>query len=91
MTVFFPLFCIVKSISMSNQLNKALANCLIESKVKLSSLGVEADEAIVVAVVDGFGGGGANVGMWNSSFLNTHCRVFPKHASNLFLASSCSF
>src|SRR6185369_2853152 len=40
---------------------------------------------------DGFGGGGANVGMWNSSFLNTPCRVFPKHASNLFLASFCSF
>jgi hypothetical protein len=74
-----------------NLLKKASANCLIESKVKLTSLGVEADEAAAVAVVDGFGGGGANVGMLNSSFLNTPCRVFPKHASNLFLASFYSF
>ena len=92
------MFCIVKSISMScvnfcdcsNRLKKASANYLIESKVKLISLGVEADEAAAVAVVDGFGGG-VNVGILNSSFLNTPCRVFPKHASNLFLASSCSF
>ena len=75
----------------SNRLRNASANCLMESKVKLTSLGVEADEAAAVAVVDGFGGGGVNVGILNSSFLNTRCRVFPKHASNLFLASSCSF
>ena len=74
-----------------NRLKKASANSLIESKVKLTSLGVEADEAATLAIVDGFGGGSANVGMWNSSFLNTPYRVFPKHASNLFLASSCSF
>ena len=65
------MFCILKSISIScvnfcdysNRLRKASANCLIESKVRLTSLGVEADEAAAVAVVDGFGGGGANVGM----------------------------
>ena len=87
------MFRIVKSISLScvnfcdcsNQLKKASANCLMESKVKLTSLGVEADEVAAVAVVDGFGGGGVNVGILNSSFLNTPCRVFPKHASNLFL------
>ena len=63
----------------------------MESNVKLTSLGVEADEAATVAIVDGFGGGGVNVGMTNLSFYNTPCRVFPKHASSLFLASSCSF
>ena len=73
------MFCIVKSISIScvnfcdysNRLKKASANCLMELKVKLTALGVEADEAAAIAVVDGFGGGGANVGMLNSSFLNT--------------------
>ena len=55
----------------SNRLKKASANCLIESKVKLISLEVEADETAAIAVVDGFGRGGANVGMLNSSFLNT--------------------
>jgi len=63
----------------------------MESYVKLASLGVETDEAEAVVVVDGFGGGGTNVGMANFSFSNTPCRVFPKHASSLFLASSCSF
>jgi hypothetical protein len=43
----------------------------MESKVKLTSLGVEVDEAAVVAVADGFGGGGANVGMTNLSSSNT--------------------
>ena len=47
----------------------------MELNVKLTSLGVETDEAAVVAVVDGFGGGGANVGMTNLSFSNTPCRV----------------
>ena len=75
----------------SNLPKKPSANCLMESNVKLTSLGVEADEEAVVAVVDGFGGGGVNVGILGSSFLNTPCRVFPKHASNLFLASSYSF
>ena len=70
---------------------KGVGKLLIESNVKLTSPGVEADEAAAVAVVDGFGDGGVNVGMLNSSFLNTPCRVFPKNASNLFLASSCSF
>jgi len=45
----------------------------MELNVKLTSLGVETDEAAVVAVVDGFGGGGANVGMMNLSFSNTPC------------------
>jgi hypothetical protein len=45
----------------------------MESKVKLTSLGVEADEVAAVAVVDGFGGGDANVGMANFSFSNTPC------------------
>ena len=34
----------------------------MESNVKLTSLRVEANEAAAVVVVDGFGGGGANVG-----------------------------
>ena len=49
----------------------------MESNVKLTSLGVEADEEAVVAIVHGFGGGGVNVGMTNFSFSNTLCRVFP--------------
>ena len=75
----------------SNLPKKASAKCLTESNEKLTSLEVETDQAAAVAVVDEFGGGSANVGMLNSSFLNTPCRVFPKHASNLFLASSYSF
>ena len=49
----------------------------MESNVKLTSLGVEVDEAAAVAVVDGFGGGGVNVGMTNFSFTNTPCQVIP--------------
>ena len=49
----------------------------MESKVKLTLLGVEADEAAAVAIVDGFGGGDVNVGMTNFSLSNTPCRVFP--------------
>ena len=64
------MFCIVKSISIScvnfcdcsNQLKKASANCLIDSKVKLTSFGVEAEEAAAVAVADGFGSSGVNGG-----------------------------
>ena len=55
----------------SNLPKKASANCLMESNEKLTSLVVEADEAAAVAVVDGFGGGGVNVGMTNFSFSNT--------------------
>ena len=69
----------------SNLLKNPSANCLIESNVKLISLGVEADEAAAVAVVDGFGSGGANVGMTNLSFSNTPCRVFPKACKQFFL------
>ena len=90
------MFCRLKSKSKScvsfwdcsNLPKKVSVNCLMESKVKFTSLGVEADEVVVVASL---GGGGANVGMKNFSFSNTPCRVFPKHASSLFLASSCSF
>ena len=79
LTVFFPLFCILKSISIScvnfcdcsNRLKKASANYLIESKVKLTSLGVEADGTAAIAIVDGFGGS-VNVGILKS-FLNTPC------------------
>ena len=62
-----------------NLLKKASANFLMELKVKLASLGVEADEATTIAIVDGFGGGGGgvNVGMTNCSLSNTPCRVFP--------------
>ena len=82
---FLPLFCRLKSISKScisfcdclNLPKKPSANCLMESNVKLTSLGVEADEAATVAIVDGFGGGGVNVGMMNLSFSNMPCRVFP--------------
>ena len=49
----------------------------MESNVKLTSLGVEADDEVAVAVVDGFGGGGVNVGMTNFSFSNTPCQVIP--------------
>ena len=45
----------------------------MESNVKLTSLGVEGDDAAAMAVADGFGGGGANVGMTNLSFSNTPC------------------
>ena len=45
----------------------------MESNVKLTSLEVVA----AIAVVDGFGGGGVNVGMTNFSFSNTPCQVFP--------------
>ena len=83
--VFLPLFCRLKFVSIScvsywdcsNLHKKASSNCLIESNVKLTSLGVEADEEAVVAIVHGFGGGGVNVGMMNLSFSDTPCRVFP--------------
>ena len=40
----------------------------MDSNEKLTSLLAEADDTADVALVDGFGGGGVNVGMTNFSF-----------------------
>ena len=49
----------------------------MESKEKHASLEVEVDEAATVAIVDGFGGGGVNVGMTNVSFSNMKEHLGP--------------